>query len=87
MFDRSLVARCEGRYADTHHIASAPSTLVLAPGLLIDTNYCGYWSWGRPSRDDRWADLGDVNRGIRPDFDPLVDEVRDAHLAAPGGHP
>src|SRR5262245_48281891 len=36
-------------YTDPHHDATVPFTLVLAPGLLIDKVYCGYWFWGRPS--------------------------------------
>jgi hypothetical protein len=34
------------------HDPMVPHTLVLAPGLLIHSAYCGYWFWGRPSRDD-----------------------------------
>lgn len=71
-------------YTDTHHRASVPHTIVLAPGLVVDKVYCGYWFWGRPSIYDLWADLRDLNRRIRPDFDPLVPEVRDAYLAALG---
>jgi peroxiredoxin len=72
-------------YTDTHHAATVPYTLVLAPGLVVDKLYCGYWFWGRPSVFDLWSDLRDLNRRIRPDFDPLVPEVRDAYLAAVGG--
>jgi hypothetical protein len=50
---------------------------VLAPGLVVDRIYCGYWFWGRPSIYDLWADLRDLCRRIRPDFDPLVPAVRD----------
>jgi hypothetical protein len=58
-----------------------PHTLVLAPGLVIDKIYCGYWFWGRPSIYDLWSDLRDLHRRIKPDFDPLVPEVRDTYLA------
>lgn len=68
-------------YTDTHHPASVPHTLVLAPGLVVDKIYCGYWFWGRPSLYDLWSDLRDLHRRIKPDFDPLVPEVRDAYLA------
>ena len=67
-------------YTDTHHDASVPHTLVLAPGLVVDKIYCGYWFWGRPSVYDLWADLRDLSRRLRPDFDPLVPEVRDEWL-------
>jgi peroxiredoxin len=69
-------------YTDTHHAATVPHTLVLAPGLVVDKVYCGYWFWGRPSNQDLWADLRDLNRRIRTDFDPLLPEVRDAYVAA-----
>jgi hypothetical protein len=35
-------------YTDPHHAANVPYTLVLAPGLVVDKIYCGYWFWGRP---------------------------------------
>jgi hypothetical protein len=53
-----------------------PHTLVLAPGLLIHSVYCGYWFWGRPSRDELWRDLRDVLRTTRPDFDSTTPEAR-----------
>jgi hypothetical protein len=71
-------------YTDTHHPATVPHTLVLAPGLVVDKVYCGYWFWGRPSIFDLWSDLRDLSRRIRPDYDPLVPAVRDAWLAAAG---
>ena len=69
-------------YTDPHHRATVPHTLVLAPGLVIDRAYVGYWFWGRPSPYQLWADLGDLFRRIKPDFDPTVDEVREEWLAA-----
>jgi hypothetical protein len=30
-------------YTDTHHAANVPYTLVLAPNLVVDKIYCGYW--------------------------------------------
>jgi peroxiredoxin len=63
-------------YTDTHHDATVPHSLVLAPGLLIDKVYVGYWFWGRPSPHQLWADLGDLHRRIKPDFDPTVPQVR-----------
>jgi hypothetical protein len=35
-------------YTDGHHQATVPHTLVLAPGLVIDKAYVGYWFSGRP---------------------------------------
>ena len=71
-----------GEYTDTHHDATVPHTLVLAPGLVIDKVYVGYWFWGRPSPYQLWADLQDLSRRIKPDFDPTVREVRAAWEAS-----
>jgi peroxiredoxin len=64
-------------YTDTHHEhAGVPHTLVLAPGLVIDKVYVGYWFWGRPSPWQLWADLQDLYSRIKPDFDPTTAEAR-----------
>ena len=65
-------------YTDPHHDATVPHTLVLAPGLVIDKVYVGYWFWGRPSPEQLWADLQDLHRRIKDDYDPTVPEVRAA---------
>lgn len=65
-------------YTDTHHAATVPHALVLAPGLVIDKVYVGYWFWGRPSPEQLWADLADLHRRIKPDFDPTTAEARAA---------
>jgi peroxiredoxin len=72
-------------YTDPHHDATVPHTLVLAPGLVIDKVYVGYWFWGRPSPYQLWADLQDLLRRTRPDFDPTTPEARAAWDAAGGG--
>jgi peroxiredoxin len=69
-------------YTDTHHDATVPHTLVLAPELKIDKIYVGYWFWGRPSPYRLWEDLGDLLERIKPDFDPLTEEARAAYAAA-----
>ena len=71
-------------YTDPHHDASVPYTLVLAPGLVVDKVYCGYWFWGRPSIFELWTDLRDLSRRIRPDYDPFAPGVREQWLAAAG---
>ena len=63
-------------YTDTHHDANVPHTLVLAPGLVVDKVYVGYWFWGRPTPYQLWEDLQDLFRRIKPDFDPLAEEAR-----------
>jgi peroxiredoxin len=65
-------------YTDTRHDATVPHTLVLAPGLLIDKVYVGYWFWGRPSPYRLWDDLQDLLRRIKPDFDPTTEQARAA---------
>ena len=65
---------------DPFHDPMVPHTLVLAPGLRVHSVYCGYWFWGRPSRDDLWRDLRDVLRTTRIDFDPTTPRAR-AELA------
>jgi peroxiredoxin len=64
-------------YTDTHHdYAAVPHTLILSPGLVIEKVYVGYWFWGRPSMHQLWADLGDVLRRTKPDFDPTLPAAR-----------
>jgi peroxiredoxin len=69
-------------YTDPHHAATVPHTLVLAPGLVIDKVYVGFWFWGRPSPYQLWEDLQDLSRRVKPDFDPLTAEARTAWEAA-----
>jgi peroxiredoxin len=69
-------------YTDPHHAANVPHTLVLAPGLVIDKIYVGYWFWGRPSSYDLWSDLRDLSRRTRTDFDPTLPAVRETWLAS-----
>jgi peroxiredoxin len=65
-------------YTDLHHDANVRHTLVLAPGLVIDKVYVGYWFRGRPSAYQLWQDLQDLFRRIKPDFDPTTAEARAA---------
>jgi peroxiredoxin len=66
-------------YTDTHHDhAGVPHTLILAPGLVIEKVYVGYWFWGRPSNAQLWSDLGELHRCIKPYFDPTTPEARAA---------
>ena len=69
-------------YTDPHHAATVPHTVVLAPGLVVDKVYCGYWFWGRPSVPQLWADLQDLFRRTKPDFDPTTPRARAAWRAA-----
>ena len=69
-------------YTDPHHTATVPHSLVLAPGRGIDKVYVGYWFWGRPSIYQLWADLQDLFRRIKSDFDPTTVEARAAWQAS-----
>src|ERR671927_98932 len=69
-------------YTDPHHAATVPHTLVLAPGLVIDKVYVGYWFWGRPSAYQLWEDLQDLFRRTKSDFDPTTTAVRAAWEAS-----
>jgi peroxiredoxin len=69
-------------YTDPHHAATVPHTLVLGPGLTIDKVYVGYWFWGRPSPYQLWADLQDLMRRTKADYDPTTAEARLAWDAA-----
>jgi len=68
-------------YTDPHHDATVPHTLVVAPGLVIDKVYVGYWFFGRPSAYQLWEDLQNLFLRIKCDFDPTLAEVRDAWSA------
>jgi peroxiredoxin len=63
-------------YTDPHHDATVPHTLIVAPGLVIDKVYVGYWFWGRPSIYQLWEDLQDLFGRTKADFDPLLAEAR-----------
>jgi peroxiredoxin len=69
-------------YTDPIHNANVPHTLVLAPELVVDKVYVGYWFWGRPSPYQLWEDLGDLFRRIKPDFDPTTAAAKRAWKAA-----
>ena len=55
---------------DPYHDPMVPHTLVLAPGRKVHSIYCGYYFWGRPSRDELWHDLREVFKQTKADFDP-----------------
>jgi peroxiredoxin len=73
-------------YTDTHHAnAVVPHTLVLAPGLVIDKVYVGYWFWGRPSVYQLWDDLAGLMSRIKADFDPTTKDARATFAATQNG--
>jgi peroxiredoxin len=60
------------------HDPMIPHTFVLEPGLRIFRIYNGYWYWGRPSISELHADLRELFRKIRPDFDLAAPGLREA---------
>jgi peroxiredoxin len=68
-------------YTDPDNDPMIPHTLVLKPGLIVQSVYNGYWFWGRPSVDDLWHDLRAATADCRPDWDlskPGLRETWDA---------
>jgi peroxiredoxin len=59
-------------YTDPIHTANVPHTLVLSPGLKIESVYVGYWFWGRPSPYQLWDDLQGLFRRLKSDYDPTA---------------
>ena len=64
-------------YTDPENDPMIPHTLVLAPGLIVQSVYNGYWFWGRPSVEDLWRDLRAVSAEIRPDWDLATPGLRE----------
>jgi hypothetical protein len=49
-----------------------PYTFALLPDLTIHNLYCGYWFVGRATPEELRADLRDMMRIVRPDFEGPV---------------
>ncbi len=56
-------------YTDPNHDPIIPHSLFLEPGLVIHSVYNGYWYWGRPSPEDAWRELRQIQAKMRPDWD------------------
>jgi peroxiredoxin len=65
-------------YTDPDNNPMIPHTLVLRPGLIVQSVYNGYWFWGRPSAYDLWRDLREATRESRPDWDLATPGLREA---------
>src|SRR5262249_50176226 len=74
-------------YTDLHHRATVPHTLVVAPGLVVDKVYVGYWFWGRPTPFQPWEDLQDLIARTKPAFTPTPDQPRPAWTPPTPPHP
>jgi peroxiredoxin len=64
-------------YTDARNDPMIPHTVVLEPGLKVFKIYNGYWFWGRPSTAELHADLRDITRRIRPDWDIQAPGMRE----------
>jgi peroxiredoxin len=89
--DEQLVVRTAleiDEYTDEHHdFAVVPHTLVVAPELVIEKVYVGYWFWGRPSPYQLWDDLAELFRRMKPDYDPTTTAARAEWAAARAAQP
>jgi peroxiredoxin len=56
-------------YTDPRHHPMVPHTFLLGPGLKIHRIWNGYYYWGRPSTAELHAELRELTRSIRPDWD------------------
>jgi peroxiredoxin len=65
-------------YTDPQHDPMIPHTLVLGPGLEVFRVYMGYWYWGRPTTEELRANLRQLTRTIRPDWDLSDPQLRAA---------
>ncbi len=65
-------------YTDPERDPMIPHTLVLKPGLVVHRIYNGYWFWGRPSFNDLWHDLRDLDSETLPDWDLSTPGLREA---------
>jgi hypothetical protein len=76
--DPLILTLARGHYCPKEHQQHLE---LAAHDPRIAVSYDGYWFWGRPSIYDLRADLREVTREIRPDFDlatPGLGEAWDA---------
>ncbi len=52
---------------DTIHHPYLPRVFVVQPDLTIESEYDGYWFWGRPTVDELVRDLREATRRLRTD--------------------
>ncbi|MDQ3095484.1 MAG: redoxin domain-containing protein [Actinomycetota bacterium] len=45
-----------------------PTVFTLGPDLIIQTDYDGYWFWGRPTNEELRRDFREISRRIRADW-------------------
>lgn len=65
-------------YTDTEHDVMIPHTILLRPGLTVHRVWNGYYYWGRPSTAELHAELREVTRQVREDWDITRPALREA---------
>jgi peroxiredoxin len=67
--DRAVQAELRLREStDTVNHPYAPAVFTLFPDLTIHRAYDGYWFWGRPTLEELGADMREITRAIRRDW-------------------
>ena len=64
-------------YTDDKNVPYIPYSFLLEPGLIIHKIYCGYWFWGRPTKEDLRQDFRAISMKCRPDWDPQARGVKE----------
>jgi peroxiredoxin len=68
--ERDIQARLQLRETtDTLNHPYVPVVALVEPDLHVRTTYNGYWYWGRPTRDELAADLRELSRELRSDWE------------------
>lgn len=65
-------------YTDPQHEPMIPHTILLGPELRIHRIWNGYYYWGRPSTAELHAELRELTRTLRPDWDLSKPGLREA---------
>jgi peroxiredoxin len=55
--------------SDTEHDPYRPSAFTLHPDLTVHGHYVGDWYWGRATMEELRADMREITRRIRPDWE------------------
>jgi len=56
--------------SDTEHHPYRPIAFTLYPDLTVHRRYAGDWYWGRATPEELRADMREITRNVRPDWEP-----------------